>query len=50
MNDVIIRTDNLTKTYGTGAAASHALRGVTTTIPAAPLPASLDPRVTAKAP
>jgi putative ABC transport system ATP-binding protein len=33
MNNVIIRTDNLTKTYGTGAAASHALRGVSTSIP-----------------
>jgi putative ABC transport system ATP-binding protein len=33
MNDIIIRTDNLTKIYGTGAAASHALRGVTTSIP-----------------
>jgi len=32
MNDIIIRTDALTKTYGTGAAASHALRGVSTTI------------------
>jgi putative ABC transport system ATP-binding protein len=33
MNDIIIRTDNLSKTYGTGAAASHALRGVSTAIP-----------------
>jgi len=33
MNDIIIRTDNLTKTYGTGSAASHALRGVSTSIP-----------------
>jgi putative ABC transport system ATP-binding protein len=33
MNEIIIRTDNLTKIYGTGAAASHALRGVTTSIP-----------------
>jgi putative ABC transport system ATP-binding protein len=33
MNDIIIHTDNLTKTYGTGVAASHALRGVSTSIP-----------------
>jgi len=32
MSDFIIRTDNLSKTYGAGAAASHALRGVSTTI------------------
>lgn len=32
MSDFIIRTDKLTKTYGTGAAASHALRGVSTSI------------------
>jgi putative ABC transport system ATP-binding protein len=32
MNDIIIRTENLAKTYGTGAASSHALRGVSATI------------------
>ena len=33
MNDPIIRTANLVKTYGSGAAASHALRGITLEIP-----------------
>lgn len=33
MNDPIIRTANLVKTYGSGAAASYALRGITLDIP-----------------
>ncbi len=33
MNDVIIRTENAAKTYGRGAAATHALRGVSLAIP-----------------
>uniref|UniRef100_A0A831XKZ9 ABC transporter ATP-binding protein n=1 Tax=Geobacter metallireducens TaxID=28232 RepID=A0A831XKZ9_GEOME len=33
MSDAIITTDNLTKTYGSGAAETHALRGATLAIP-----------------
>ncbi len=33
MNDILIRCENLTKTYGSGASATHALRGITLAIP-----------------